>query len=140
MTVKALTALQKLWYRRLKEEGFADIEVMDSLGSMDSPMMVQTASSIGARFDSSVEEYYRLARLFLHDAEFESELERHCWQLHSEGIAYREISLSLPAAGFHPYKLFFVQKLIRKTRGRMYEFNGIARSPHVKQMGLFNDG
>lgn len=114
-----LKRLQREWYGRLKSDGFRDIERMDRDGSMDSPLMENTASSIAANYDSSVEEYYRLARMFLNEDFFESPLARFCWGLHSEGVAYREIVNRLAPAGFKKYSLFFIQGVIRRARGQM---------------------
>ena len=133
---REMLRLQKLWYKKLKDEGFCDIEAMDKEGSMDSPMMTQTMSGIAYRYDPSVEEYYRLARHFLYQGAFESDMAKHCWELHSEGTSYREIVRSLPGAGFYPYELFFVQGLIRKIRADMYQLTKVTKE-EFKQMELF---
>lgn len=134
---KELLKLQRLWYKRLKAEGFADIESMDADGSMDSPMMSRTASGLAYRYDESVEEYYRLARHFLYQGAFESDIAKHCWELHAEGSSYREIVKSLPQNGFYPYELFWVQGLIRRIRADMYRVSKITKETHY-QLELFS--
>jgi hypothetical protein len=134
---KQLLKLQREWYKRLKSEGFSDIESMDQDGSMDSPMMSRTASGLAYRYDSSVEEYYRLARHFLYQGAFESDIAKHCWELHADGSSYREIVKSLPENGFYPYELFWVQGLIRRIQAQMYRVSKITRETQ-QQLDLFN--
>lgn len=130
-------ALQKKWYAKLRDKGFRDIEVMDRDGSMDSPMLLDTASSIAANFDESREEYYRLARAFVFEADFQSAIARHIWTLHADGVTYRAIVKSLPKNGFHPYELFYVQGIVRRIRDEMYLKMGVTKKTD-KQLELFN--
>jgi hypothetical protein len=135
---KQLIKLQKLWYEKLKHSGFRDIEVMDSDGSLDSPMMLQTFSGLAYRYDESVREYYLMASHYLFSGRFESNLAKHCWQMHADGQSYREIVRSLPENGFHPYQLFYVQGLIRKIQTEMYLAERVIKK-EIEQLELFDE-
>ena len=83
--------LQKQWYKKLKDEGFQDIEASNaemfprpgrSHVSDDSPDKIL-----------AIMEYYSMARSFLIDHEFKSEKHKTIWEYHSEGMSVREISL-----------------------------------------------
>lgn len=88
-----LKALQKLWYRKLKEDGFTDIEDTNSpreyLKTWHSSYFVHrhTPDSFQAQSD-----YYRRASQFLYEFPFKNRRERRIWALHSEGTSMREIA------------------------------------------------
>lgn len=81
------------WDQKLRESGFIDIEDRDSpremLKSWHSTLFIH-------RFDqerfSARQQYFELVTQFLHSYEFDSELEREIWFLHSEGKSLREIA------------------------------------------------
>lgn len=88
--------LQKLWYKKLRDAGFEDIEDTNSpkefLKTWHSSYFISryTAESYERK-----ETYYRLCSHFLWDYAFESNLEREIWRLHSEGMSLRDIAKSL---------------------------------------------
>lgn len=81
------------WYKRLKDEGFEDIEDTNSPNGM---LKSWHHFRFQAQYDpdtfSAREKYYQLATHFLHSHTFHSELERQVWFLHSEGKSVREIA------------------------------------------------
>lgn len=91
-----LQALQKIWYQKLKESGFKDIEntndVQRRLIIWDS-LHFQTHYSPEEFYEK--QEYFRRASLFLHDYRFKNKIEKTIWDLHSEGCSLRSISTRL---------------------------------------------
>lgn len=81
------------WDQRLKESGFQDIEDRDSpremLKSWHSTLFIHRYDK--ERF-SARQQYFELATQFLNAHEFNSDLEREVWFLHSEGKSLREIA------------------------------------------------
>lgn len=88
-----LKALQKIWYARLKEEGFRDIEYQHN------DLLNQYESTYFHRFYTPEEfqenlDYYRAAcHFYWNYKDFKTELEKEIWRLHSEGISRRRISV-----------------------------------------------
>lgn len=98
-----LNKLQKLWYAKLKSQGFHDIE-------QDNGMLKDWSSKFytsqfketnGTRtedkivINSAKAEYYRLAEHFLNSYKFNNKLEHNIWDLHSQGKSFREIAKKL---------------------------------------------
>lgn len=90
-----LQRLQETWYKKLKNEGFNDIEYADgsiavgvprSLGWKDADLRVST------------QEYYYMAYHFLNEYKFECERDRIIWEYHSNGISSRNIAKLLKQA------------------------------------------
>jgi hypothetical protein len=91
-----LKTLQKIWYKKLKNTGFVDIEDTNSPKEF---LKTWHSSYFISRYTPETferkEAYYRLCSHFLWDYEFESNLEREIWRLHSEGMSLRDIAQSL---------------------------------------------
>ncbi len=97
--------LKKVWYKKLKKDGFVDIERDENT--------IEKYSSVFNRELSYVEAsgrltYYTMATSFLHDYDFPSELDRIIWEYHSNGISYRNIA-----------------RLLKKARVSKLGYNGI---------------
>lgn len=86
--------LRALWYEKLKEEGFKDIE------SMDGKIKVWS-SSVSRKNPPDIWQakaaYYRMATSFLHDYTFENAVEKTIWEYHAFGISIRDIVATLNA-------------------------------------------
>jgi len=84
--------LKKIWYNRLKESGFEDIET-------DEFNLKTWSTEFYRKKDwtawQSVNEYYRLASIFLQEHKFINNLERIIWEYHANGISARNIALLL---------------------------------------------
>lgn len=83
--------LKVYWYKKLAKSGFRDIErdgPKYKIESYDTQFNTQEA----ARTWYAKSEYYSMARRFLHDYKFKSNLEKVIWEYHSEGISYRNIA------------------------------------------------
>lgn len=108
---------QKKWYELLAQSGFEDLEYFDSkmqpkdwmkgtskfvpineYNSVDEPSLVY----------ESTYEYYHQAEQSSKEIQFESEIDRQVWELHSMGISLRNIGKQL---GFsHPKALRILNK------------------------------
>lgn len=110
-----LKALQKLWYEKLKSEGFDDIEDGPYLKEWDS-FYFQTRHE--PQSFSLKHEYYYLAEHFLTSFEFKSEIEKEIWRLHSEGLGFRDISKAIKrlVAAHTPYCTQFVCDLFCENK------------------------
>lgn len=91
-----LKALQKIWYKKLKDSGFVDIEDTNSPKEF---LKTWHSSYFISRYTPEAFErkqmYYRLCSHFLWAYPFESNLEREIWRMHSDGIPLREIATQL---------------------------------------------
>lgn len=113
--------LQKLiaeWDKKLKESGFIDIEdrktgFLKKCGG-DEIWDASVFENISTEFvdglyrgkknyfdnkgystfvwKQSQAEYYRIASIMCHDGVFKTEREKQIWELHAEGLSYRQIS------------------------------------------------
>lgn len=99
--------LRAQWYKKLKKSGFNDIETFDGrlshyISSDFYPShythdLVSTESKI--ELEHTIREarttYYQLASQFLHDHKFKNKYEMTIWELHSEGMSHKSISLTV---------------------------------------------
>jgi hypothetical protein len=75
--------LQDLWYKKLADSGFEDIEQPD--GNLKFWASHYFRVKYNATKEEGKQEYYRLAGQFLYDHKFKNKLERRIWELHSIG-------------------------------------------------------
>ncbi len=99
-----LEKLQKIWYKKLKDEGFQDIE--DSTHAQYNNMSLKLINRTAPNVDGLTEiqqemirEYYTRCRHFLNDHQFESDLDKTIWEHYSEGVSVRKISDKLKTNG-----------------------------------------
>jgi IS30 family transposase len=88
---KQLKRQQKIWYAKLKKEGFKDIEYAD--GSLKGHAKKRSFVQ-----QQATQEYYYLCYHFLHEYKFDSELERIIWEYHTNGLSARDIAVTLKKA------------------------------------------
>lgn len=97
--------LQKHWYKKLKEVGFEDIEDTNSpreyLKTWHSTYFIHRYTK--ETFEAKAE-YYRMACHFLYEYDFENNLDRIIWELHSDGKSFRDISIHLKKNKIHANK------------------------------------
>lgn len=114
-----LLALRKIWYKKLKDDGFEDIENTD-LPEPD--LKAYHAPYFQYFYDPFVfqmqQEYYRRAGLFLNQFKFKNKTEREIWRLHSEGISLRKISNSLKTDGVSMNK-DYINKVVTQLASSM---------------------
>ena len=123
---KEFIQLQKIWYNKLKNSGFQDIERMHpQLGSLTSHKvsMYVTQDYIAKCFlkDPSVEEYFRLARHYLAHGSFSSSLDKRIFELFSNGHTGRDIIKIIRQEGFE-IKHNAVFNVITRLKKKMLEF------------------
>lgn len=85
---KDFKKLKDQWYKKLKEEGFEDIEHANGRlkhAPVDNPVDYLRLLYSGRP------EYYELATRFLNEYDFDNELERIIWEYHTNGLSRREI-------------------------------------------------
>lgn len=101
----SLNALQKKWYRKLKQSGFNDIEDTNSpreyLKTWESTHFAKIFQLRGAEQYHGQALYYERAGKFLHEYRFKTRTQKQIWKLHSEGIGMNRIAttLEINAAG-----------------------------------------
>lgn len=92
-STKKFKGLRVSWYKKLKENGFIDIEEADrdTLQQWDCAYYQNryTPDEFQAK-----QRYYELAGRLLHiENEFWTDKEKSIWRLHSEGLTIREIAV-----------------------------------------------
>ena len=100
--------LNKLWYGKLKKEGFQDIERQDKIGAREGRLINSSLPHIIENYTVDQfevkREYYRMAGQFLHEYKFKTALERIIWDMHTQGISVRNIVKKLQSKGHTAYK------------------------------------
>jgi hypothetical protein len=86
--------LQKVWYQRLKDEGFVDIEETPDLANASKKNIKYLSTNREA-----IEGYQARADQFLHDYEFKNKFEHGVWELVTEGYSVRSIAVIISSAG-----------------------------------------
>ncbi len=125
-----LKALQKIWYQKLKESGFDDIEDTSSkreyLKNWESTYFYRRYDPMSFEMK---QEYYRQANLFLNEYKFEwirgssiiNWMEKEIWRLHADGSSIRDIELAL---GLNRNKVhLIIKKLVAIMKKFMREYD-----------------
>ena len=115
--------IRAVWYKKLKDEGFEDIEQdEDTLKSWSSTHFNKKGFS--PEYRMSKIEYYQMATNFLNDYTFESNLDKIIWEYHAEAISTRDIAKLLTAAKIKKkmshWPVFCVIKRLEEAMKRMY--------------------
>lgn len=87
--------LKAFWYKKLKKEGFDDIE--DDEGRLKS-WAVKFNNRRFQQLWQSRETYYYLATQFLNDYKFENRMEKFIWEQHVNAASVRDITTALKKA------------------------------------------
>jgi hypothetical protein len=124
-----LEKAQKIWYKKLKDSGFEDVEKDEEnlikyssrffncrVGG--SPFNKESSQS----FYEAKEEYYRIAGHFLHDNKFKDEFEKKVWDLHSQGISFRDIAIKVRTKQNKANK-DNIQTLVKELSKEMFKRN-----------------
>jgi hypothetical protein len=83
--------LEKLWYDKLKSEGFEDIEHASSRNLKEWDLNFFRNQFCTIKYETSME-YYEKAKDLLLTFEFKNELHKKIWELHCMGLTEREIA------------------------------------------------
>jgi hypothetical protein len=114
-----LETLKDKWYKKLKDEGFNDIE-------QDEDNLKEWSRSVfGRKHNSTWQggwqarfEYYQLATRFLNEYKFETPLQKIVWEYHSNGLSDRETAKVLKAVKIK-CSASTAYQIIRKLKARM---------------------
>lgn len=93
---KQFKVLQHKWYKKIKDQGFDDVEDVESPREFMKDwhsMYFQKRYTIDS-FQAK-EEYYRMARSFSNTHKFECRRDKQIWELHCEGLSLRKIAEKL---------------------------------------------
>lgn len=89
---KQYRELQAVWYKKLKEQGFEDIE---DTSKSDRPLeawhSLRFQKVVGVQVDMTQAYYYR-AKELLNTYQFKNKTHQRVWELHCEGLSKREIA------------------------------------------------
>jgi hypothetical protein len=106
--------LRKIWYAKLADSGFVDIEPHGKFfrgGSLAWKFNLNDANGVAKDFKVK-EEYYYLARQLLNENVFKNELHKVIWEYHSEGISTRDIAKILKDAKIKDYHWTWIHKIL----------------------------
>jgi len=108
--------LEKIWYDKLKNEGFHDIES----GREDRLLKEWSSNFFRNKFNQikyeSTVAYYDAARKILVSHKFKNAIQQKIWEMHTEGISEREIArtLKMYKKSMVHYVISQISKLIKK--------------------------
>lgn len=108
--------LQKIWYDKLRKSGFEDIEQDETKLKTWSTELARDRRTVSFR---SKELYYYKANHFLHDYEFESNIEKVIWEYHSNNVSFRDISKILNAVSKKQRSRMLIFRVIRRLQEEM---------------------
>ena len=81
--------LKEIWYAKLKEAGFDDIEQDEyKLKMWSNRVYIENPNPVQRE---AKETYYILASRFLHDYKFKNQKDKIIWEYHANGISMRNI-------------------------------------------------
>lgn len=120
MSKDKLINLQKEWYKKLKDEGFEDIEYFDKTSMEPQDWLKGNSKFSGtvsedqkatetAEFNfNSTRDYFLAATHWLITGNFQSPIDKRIWELHSNGESLREIGEEIGYS--HPKVLRIINK------------------------------
>jgi hypothetical protein len=114
--------LQKLWYAKLKREGFNDCEQDEFYFKNGGYTQNMYRRHTDPQQVNAKTEYYRLAEHFLFEHKFDSPADKLVWKMHSEGITIKKIVVKVKALLGKSDKST-VHRLIQKLAAIMLEKN-----------------
>lgn len=91
-------ALLQSWNEKLKKDGFNDAETGPYLKEWDSFYFQARHDPLTFKLHA---DYFNLAHQFLNSHKFISEYEKAIWNMHSEGLGYREIAKKIVITQTH---------------------------------------
>lgn len=111
--------LRAIWYKKLEDEGFQDIEQDEDNLKLWSSRFAQQRST---KLWESKAAYYYMAGNFLVDYKFASKTEQLIWQQHSDGVSARDIAKELIKSGIQTNRTTVWQQIKRleSTMKKMY--------------------
>lgn len=113
--------LQDKWYKKLKKDGFEDIEDVekDQLKNWSQNMFSKSMTQAGGW--QAKAEYYSLASRFLSEYKFSRSIDKVIWEYHAEGISNRDIATTLKKARVKKIGRGTVGNILKALKNKMYE-------------------
>jgi hypothetical protein len=115
-----LSSLKKLWYAKLKESGFEDIEYADNEYSH----ILKVATRVPKSIEGKERFYFKLRNYLTHRPNWtEHRVHRFVAKLYADGATYREIIKAAQDAGHKKFSIFFVHKSVKRFIERAFKWN-----------------
>lgn len=108
--------LRAIWYQKLKDEGYNDIESDEDHLKTWSTKFASKKSQADWQAKAT---YYSMASNFLNDYPFENDLERIIWEYHANAISVRDIAITLNKAGITKTNRTTVWQTIKRLEAKM---------------------
>ncbi len=90
--------LKEVWYKKLKDEGFEDLEHSDGSLNNATPSSIRANNEHTRLKAETTRDYYCMAYYFLNEYEFDTEVDKIMWEYHTNGIPCRQIAKLLNEA------------------------------------------
>lgn len=111
--------LKKLWYKKLKDSGFEDVETdEDRLKVWSSTLFGKSKGLVQNGGWQAKASYYQMTSDFLIDNRFETEIDKVIWEYHSHGISVRDITSTLRKAKVKTNRQY-VWEIINRLQTKM---------------------
>lgn len=132
---KDLTKLTDVWYKRLKDSGFDDIETRD--GQLkSSPHSSKFLRAVRQTSWQEKQAYYYMAEHFLNSYKFDNKVDEIIWEYHTNGIGTRDIADLLKKAGVKHkgrYPVWLVIKRLREVMKETYSAKALEQEEDDEQ-------
>lgn len=113
---QSLKELQKIWYKKLADSGFKDIE----WGGPETRFLTWAPKPDSAQDLASKQTYYRLCERYLFNYKKLRGPRRFIWKMHSQGATYKEITIAYNkkyTPGLSEYTIYYiVQEILEKAK------------------------
>lgn len=120
MDQRQFSKLKDKWYKKLKDEGFNDIEYNeDKLKLYDSTKFPAYYNEVTSK---AKEDYYRLAVQFCSDHKFKTKYDKAVWELHALGDSAVKIAKALKSRNFNLANKSDVDRAIQRLRREMINY------------------
>lgn len=95
MNKQSLRQLTLKWYKKLRAEGFVDIEAPIHQHTKDKHSTWYFSQQYHPDTFTARQRYYELASQLVYDYPFSSKFEKDVWTLHAEGLSFDKIAKKL---------------------------------------------
>lgn len=128
--------LQNKWYKKLKDEGFKDIEWLDSSTGLghDTPYLAGSVSKASVSLNEmhdlqasqaskDQQNYYRICSNYAVYGTFPSKTHRKIFEYHASGLSYRKIARIMTSKHRQPMSYFKVFYIVKALKEEMFRWN-----------------
>jgi hypothetical protein len=118
---KRFIELQKLWYSKLTQSGFSDLEHLDQKNGLGeySPYLKKPLQKFNHLHPSDVSErleYFSAAQDFSSDHDFPTILHKFIWDQYVSGVSYRNMVPIIEQNRFKSVSIFWISTEIAKLK------------------------